>query len=197
MLKIVSIAATAVLVATSGFGAPDDPPPNIILVVADDIGRDWLSCYGSDHGTPHVDDLAKQGLRYQTVWSTPSGTPTHVTLLTGQYPFRHGWTQQHDVRRQGGTGLSWKRFTTFARVLRDHGYATAIAGQWQLNDQRQQTDALKQHGFDEHCLWTAAAQVRPKTRQRFRSGQLLTNGRRATVAFGPDEVNRFAIGFLQ
>jgi len=197
MLNMLPITAVAVFVATSGFAAATERPPNIVLIVADDIGRDWLSCYGADHGTPHVDELSKQGLRYRTAWSTPSGTPTRVTLLTGQYPFRHGWTQQHDVRRQGGVGLSWKRFTTFARVLRDHGYATAIAGQWQLNDLRQQADALKQHGFDEHCVWTVAAQGGQGTGQRFRTGQLLTNGRRAAERFGPDAVNRFAAQFVQ
>ena len=81
--------------------------PNIIFIMVDDMGRDWVSCYGAKHQTPNIDRLAEQGVRYETAWCTPICTPTRVTLLTGQYPFRHGWTQHYDVPRRGGEGLSW------------------------------------------------------------------------------------------
>ena len=197
MRSILRLTTSIVLIATAGTTLAADRPPNIILIVADDVGRDWLGCYGSHHKTPHVDTLARQGLQYQTVWSTPSSSSTRVTLLTGQYPFRHGWIMDHNVANQGGTGLDWKRFTTFARVIRDRGYTTAIAGQWQLNDLRRQTDALRHHGFDEHCVWTAAADIRQDKRQRFQDVQLLTNGRRVTVDFGPEAVSRFATEFIR
>ena len=61
--------------------------PNIILIMVDDMGRDWVSCYGAKHPTPNIDQLAKQGVRYETAWCTPICTPTRVTLLTGQYPY--------------------------------------------------------------------------------------------------------------
>ena len=127
--------------------------PNVILVMVDDLGRDWVSCYGAKHQTPNLDQLAKEGVRYETAWSMPIGTPTRVTLLTGQYPFRHGWTTHYDVPRQGGGGLRPDRFTTFARVLRDHGYSTVIGGKWQVNHLGKQPNVLKEHGFDEHCVW--------------------------------------------
>ena len=78
--------------------------PNIILIMADDVSRDWISCYGAQHETPHIDRLASQGLRFDTAWSMPICTPTRVTLLTGQYPFHHGWTKHYDVPRWGGDG---------------------------------------------------------------------------------------------
>ena len=145
--------------------------PNIILILADDMDRDRVSCYGSDHQTPHIDRLASQGVRYETAWCMPSRTPTRVTLLTGQYPCHHGWTQHYDVPRRGGEGLSPERVTTFARMLRDAGYATAIGGKWQMNHLGKQPNALKEHGFDEHYVWPRVD--------------------------GPDAVNAFLIDFIR
>ena len=144
-----------------------DDRPNIIFIMVDDMGRDWVSCYGAQHPTPNIDRLASQGVRYETAWCIPICTPTRVTLLTGQYPFRHGWTQHYDVPRWGGDGLKWTKFTTFARVLRDSGYATAIGGKWQINHLGKQPDALKKHGFDEHCVWMGVEADRPETKQRY------------------------------
>ena len=133
-------------------GASYARKPNVILIMADDLGRDWVGCYGATHQTPNLDRLAKEGVRYETAWSMPIGTPTQVTLLTGQYPFRHGWTTHYEVPRQGGEGLRPDRFTTFARVLRDNGYSTVIGGKWQVNHLGKQPNVLKEHGFDEYCV---------------------------------------------
>lgn len=171
--------------------------PNIILIMVDDMGRDWVSCYGAEHATPHIDRLAQQGVRYETAWCMPICTPTRVTLLTGQYPFRHGWTEHYDVPRWGGDGLRWTEFTTFARVLQDAGYATAIGGKWQINHLGKQPTALRQHGFDEHCVWMGVEAERPDTKKRYWEGRIMTNGQRETVAYGPDTINRFLIEFIQ
>ena len=171
--------------------------PNIILIMVDDIGRDWVSCYGAEHQTPNVDRLAKQGVRYETAWCTPICTPTRVTLLTGQYPFRHGWTRHYDVPRWGSEGLSWTKFTTFAGVLRDSGYVTAIGGKWQINHLGKQPDALKHHGFDEHCVWAGAEAGRKETEERYWGGHIITNSRRETVAYGPDKINEFLMDFIR
>jgi len=171
--------------------------PNIIFIMVDDMGRDWVSCYGAAHHTPNVDRLARQGVRYETAWCTPICTPTRVTLLTGQYPFRHGWVQHYDVPRWGGAGLRPDRFTTFARVLRDAGYATAIGGKWQINHLGKQPGILKQHGFDEHCVWPGVEAGRPETTERFWDGFLVTNGKRGKVPYGPDAINRFLVDFMK
>ncbi len=186
---------TSLLCLITAIASADDRP-NIILIMVDDMGRDWVSCYGAQHQTPNVDRLAKQGVRYETAWCTPICTPTRVTLLTGQYPFRHGWTQHYDVPRRGGDGLSWKKFTTFARALRDSGYVTAIGGKWQVNNLRKHAQALKEHGFDEHCVWPGAEAGFPETEKRFWNGHIMTNGRRETVLYGPDTINSFLIDFI-
>jgi len=171
--------------------------PNIIFIMVDDMGRDWVSCYGAAHQTPNIDRLAGQGVRYETAWCMPICTPTRVTLLTGQYPFRHGWVQHYDVPRWGGAGLRPDRFTTFARVLRDAGYATAIGGKWQINHLGKQADILKRHGFDEHCVWPGVEAGRPETIERFWDGFLVTNGKRGKVPYGPDAINRFLVDFIK
>ena len=171
--------------------------PNIILIMVDDMGRDWVSCYGSSHPTPNLDRLAERGLRYTTAWSNPICTPTRVTLLTGQYPYRHGWVDHYDVPRWGGLGLDWNRFKTFAKALQQSGYVTGIGGKWQINNLRTNPSALKMHGFDEHCVWTGAERGHPETDERYFGGYIMTNGERRLVSFGPDIVNDFAIDFIR
>ena len=126
----------------------------------------------------------------------PLSTPTRVTLLTGQYPFRHGWSHHYDVPLWGGEGLSWTKFEVFARVLRDSGYATAVGGRWQLNDLEKQPDALNQHGFDEHCVWVNAEEESGETDGRRWHSNIMTNGRRSSVSDGPDTINSFLVDFV-
>jgi len=173
-----------------------DGRPNIILIVADDIGRDWVSCYGAEHRTPNVDRLASEGVRYETAWCTPSSLSSQVTLLSGQYPFRHGWTRDYNVTQQDEKELSSNKSTTFVRVLRDSGYVTAVGGQWQVNLLPEKPNALKQHGFDEHCVFTNFKSQKLKPRTQNSSSQIMTNGRRSTVSDGPKAINSFLIDFM-
>ena len=172
--------------------------PNILIILADDLGREWLSCYGSEHTTPHIDALATGGVRFETCYATPLCTPTRHELLTGRYPFRTGWTTHHDAPRWGGQYFDWKREFTFARMLRDAGYATAIAGKWQVNDLRAQPQALREHGFGEHCLWPGFETGNPESEARYFDPFLQTNGKRGIRkgAFGPDVCREFLIDFM-
>jgi arylsulfatase A-like enzyme len=173
--------------------------PNIILFLVDDMGRDWVSCYGAAHRTPNVDRFAGQGVRFETAWSTPICTPTRIELLTGKYPFQSGWTDHYDVPRWGGKGFDWDREITFARLLKEAGYATAITGKWQVNDFRTHPDALRRHGFDEHCMWTGFETGNPASAKRFWDAFLQINGQRKTHEgeYGPDIVNQFARDFIR
>lgn len=175
----------------------DKRPPNIIVIMMGDIGRDWLSCYGSNHDTPNIDRLAENGLKYRTAWSAPTSTPARVSLLTGMYPFHHGWTRHYDVPRWGGDGLKPDRFTTFASILRDSGYSTGIAGQWLLNDLKSQPNALKEHGFDEYSIWTGDQHTTVELGEQNKNGYLIQHQVRRESPNTPDAVNQFALDFIQ
>ena len=89
--------------------------PNILFIMVDDLGKDWISCYGGDNiETPHIDALAAGGIKFNNAWSMPQCTPTRVTLLTGQYPCRTGWVNHWDVPRWGVGYFDWEHYTTFA-----------------------------------------------------------------------------------
>ena len=175
-----------------------DVKPNIIFIMVDDMGRDWISSYGASHPTPNVDRLAAQGIRFENCWCAPICTPTRMELLTGQYPFRTGWVRHHDVPRWGGKGFDWEKFTSFARVVKKAGYTTAIGGKWQINDFRKQPDALKRHGFDEHCVWTGwETGNAPPSSKRYWDGYIMTNGKREVHKHGSEAVNDFLIDFIR
>ena len=167
--------------------APEQP--NIIFVMVDDLGKDWISCYGAEGiQTPHIDHLAANGMRFHNAWSMPQCTPTRVTLLTGQYPWRTGWVNHWDVPRWGVGYFDWRSYTTFASILQSAGYATAIAGKWQINDFRLEPNALAHHGFDEWCVWTGFETGNPASRDRYADPYLHTRRGSQTRpgAFGPD-----------
>jgi len=199
-LKLTFLLLLLVICPFIGLAANQPPShPNIILIMIDDVGADWIGCYGAEQKTPQIDRLAEQGARFETAWATPLCSPTRVELLTGRYAFRTGWTKHHDVPRWGGKGLDWEREKTFARFLRDAGYATAIAGKWQINDLRKY-EALKLHGFDEHCVWTGYETGNaPPSDERYWNAYLQTNGKReiCTNRFGPDVVNEFTLDFVR
>ena len=131
-------------------------PPNILFIMVDDLGPEWISSYGAELiKTPRIDKLASGGMSFQNAYSMPQCTPTRATLLTGQYPFRHGWCNHWDVPRWGaGCHFDWKHNTSFATVLKPAGYVSCVVGKWQINDFRVQPLALKNHGFDHWCMWT-------------------------------------------
>lgn len=138
--------------------AADLPPrPNIVLILADDIGIEGLGCYGGvSYETPALDEMARTGIRFTHAYAQPLCTPTRVQLMTGKYNHRN-----------------WKAFgildpaeTTFAHVMHDAGYATAIFGKWQLQSydppdfpgaaaRRGTGMHPKDAGFDEYALFHA------------------------------------------
>ena len=175
-------------------------PPNIVFIMADDLGPEWLGCYGAAEPlTPRIDALAAGGTRFTAVWASPICTPTRVMLLTGQYPFRTGWTLHHDAPRWGGQYFDWRHYTTWPQLIRRRGYATAIAGKWQINDLKAQPRALENHGFDEHCVWTGYEAGNPASGERYFDPFVQENLDRGIRAgtFGPDVYAEFLIDFMR
>ncbi len=189
----------------ANLGTADEPqtadqrPPNIVLIMIDDMSFDWVGAYGGQGKTPRIDQLAREGLRFETCWCTPICTPTRMMLLTGRYPFRTGWIEHHDVPRWGGRGFDWEREICWARPVREAGYRTGIAGKWQINDLRVHPDALDRHGFDEHCMWPGYETGNPPSYERYWNGYYVTNGQRQVHEgrFGPDVANEFVRDFVR
>ena len=178
----------------------DRSRPNILFILTDDLGPEWLSCYGGQEvRTPNIDRLAEQGTLFRNCWATPLCTPTRMTLLTGRYPFRTGWINHHDVPRWGGPGFDPAREVAFPRLLREAGYATAVSGKWQINDLRTDPDILRKHGFDEHCMWPGFEEGNPGSEERYFDPYLQTNGQRKvhTGRFGPDVLADFTVDFMR
>ncbi len=188
----------SMLVAGTAWGMS----PNIVLIMVDDLGPEWISSYGGEGiETPNIDKLAEGGMLFRNAYSMPQCTPTRVTLLTGQYPFRHGWTNHWDVPRWGaGCHFDPVHNTSFARLLRDAGYVTAVAGKWQINDFRVQPRVLDRHGFDEWSVWTGGEGGNPVSDKRYWSPYVFTNREASKTydgKFGPDLYNQFLIDFVR
>lgn len=186
--------------ATQALAATPRRKPNILFIMVDDLGKEWVSCYGaSDIKTPHIDALAAGGMRMDNAYSMPQCTPSRVTLLTGQYPWRTGWVNHWDVPRWGVGYFDWKHHTTFARVMKTAGYVTAAAGKWQINDFRVTPDAMKKHGFDDWCMWTGYETGNRPSAERYWDPYINTPSGSRTVKgkFGPDVYCDFLVDFIK
>ncbi len=156
--------------------------PNIILILADDLGYECLGCNGStSYKTPNLDKLASTGLRFEHCYVQPLCTPTRVQLMTGQY----------NIRNYIRFGLLDPEAVTFANLLQKAGYATCITGKWQLSHG---FEGPKKFGFDEYCLWQLTR--RPP---RYANPGLEINGKTVDYKngeYGPDLVNAYALDFI-
>ncbi|MFK7790146.1 MAG: sulfatase-like hydrolase/transferase [Phycisphaeraceae bacterium] len=175
--------------------------PNILFIMVDDLGKEWIGSYGGEKiETPHIDQLAKDGMSFANAWSMPQCTPTRVTLLTGQYPFRHGWTNHWDVPRWGaGAHFDPTMNPSYPLVLRKAGYKTAAAGKWQIDDFRVEPRAMHEAGFDRWCMWTGYETGVKASRERFWNPYIAMDGKSKTRTgqFGPDVYCDFLVDFIK
>ncbi len=104
----------------------DGKKPNIIFILADDLGIGEVSCYGADnYKTPHIDKLAKEGIRFTHGYTPSLCGPSRTTILTGRYLFRTGGTNQDAVGQ-----IKPSAETLIPTVLKSAGYVTAAIGKW-------------------------------------------------------------------
>ena len=125
------ISAAALLSACSGGGSKNQSNPNVVFLIADDLGIGDLSCYGATKiHTPNIDRLASQGLQFANAYTTSStSTPTRFGILTGMYP----WRQENTGIAPGNSELIINtECTTMADMFKAEGYATAAVGKWHL-----------------------------------------------------------------
>lgn len=125
----------------------DTTRPNIVIIFTDDQGYQDLGCFGSpDIKTPHLDQMAREGIRFTNFYDAqPVCSASRAGLLTGCYPNRIGI---HGALGPGAKAMLSHEETTIAELVKPHGYATAIFGKWHLGDH---PDYLPtNHGFDEY-----------------------------------------------
>lgn len=120
-------------------------PPNILYIVADDLGWKDVGYHGSDIKTPNIDKLASGGTRLEQFYAQPMCTPTRASLMTGRYPFRYG-LQTAVIPSSHTYGLSTDEFL-LPQALKDAGYSTAIVGKWHLGHADKKYWP-RQRGFD-------------------------------------------------
>jgi len=178
--------------------------PNILFILLDDLGKEWISAYGAeDIKTPNIDELALTGMRFENAYSMPQCTPSRITLLTGQYPWRNGWVNHYDVPRLGHGGRYDPMLNpSFGKMLRDEGYVTCIAGKWQINDFRLEPEATVNAGFDEYCMWTGGENGSPSkepSQLRYWDPYIHTKEGSKTYKgqFGEDIFSDFIIDFMK
>lgn len=200
-LKLTVLFCCLVGHASADADEPAEAKPNIIFIMADDLGPEWIGCYGADDiQTPNIDRMAAEGMRFTSAYSMPKCTPTRVALLTGTYPFRNGWINHWDVPRWGaGCHFDPDKYTTFAEVMKSAGYKTAIAGKWQINDFRVQPNILADHGFDDWAMWTGYETGNKPSAERYWNPYVHTRQGSKTYPdqFGPDVYNDFLVGFMR
>lgn len=176
--------------------------PNIVFILLDNLGKDWIRSYGSqENQTPNIDQLCATGMKFRNFYVTPVCSTTRTMLLTGRFPFRTGWHTHHDSAIYGGGFFDWNRESCFAKLLRDSGYRTCISGKWQINDlfAPDQQNALAEHGFEDHCIWPEARPGLPGHKQRYWDPYVIRNGKKidANGRFGPDVFTDHSIEFIK
>lgn len=153
MKNIVRIIFTVVIAFGCGTSFSQKPSldkrPNIIIIMADDLGYSDLGCFGGEIKTPNLDKLASDGLRMTNMHNNARCCPTRASLLTGQYAHKVGLSINGNALTKNGA--------TIAELLKDNGYQTGMVGKWHLSDditkpsKEEQLNWLDHHGFaDDH-----------------------------------------------
>lgn len=123
--------------------------PNVLLILADDLGFADVGCYGSEIATPNLDALAKNGLRFRQFYNCTRCCPTRASLMTGLYPHQAGvGDMTGDSGYPGYRGHPQPNTVTIAEVLRAAGYHTSMVGKWHLSG-GPKTPRPTDRGFDE------------------------------------------------
>ena len=177
-----------------------DRPPNILLIMADDMGAEVLPAYGNTtHVTPHLDRMAKDGAVFENAYATPVCSPTRAMILTGLHPNRTGILERMDSPsdREAKKNRLPAHLKTFAQHFKEAGYATAIAGKWHLGSFETYPDQPASHGFDEHCLWVQHWGNQKRSRYfapcNWENEQFVEHPKKI---FGPDYYCDFLIDFM-
>ena len=163
---------TLLLISSLNLWAQKTERPNIVVILADDLGYSDIGCYGGEIKTPNLDTLAANGLRYKQFYNTSRCCPTRASLLTGLYPHQTGmgWMTVADMGRPAYSGDLNTECVTIAQVLKQSGYGTYMSGKWHVTATKYEEKGPKhnwpiQRGFDSFfgTLKGAGSYFKPKS----------------------------------
>lgn len=146
----------AVVALSTGVYHAQAKQPNIVVILADDMGYSDIGCYGGEIETPNIDRLARNGIRYKQFYNCARSCPSRASLLTGLYPHQAGmgWMAAADLQLPPYQGYLNRNCVTIAEVLKSAGYETHMSGKWHVSSDRQNEGNVldnwpNQRGFDE------------------------------------------------
>ncbi len=186
-LAIASFLLLSLVASRAAEEAKPAGKPNIIFILADDLGIGCVSSYGADHfKTPNIDALAKGGLRFEHCYASPLCGPTRALLMTGRYAYHTGMTGN-----ETGKSLKPANEVMMPRLLKSAGYVTAQCGKWhQLSLQP------GDWGFDEYLRFEGSGKYW-NTQKEAKTYTL--NGKEVPLKDGeylPDRMHEFAVDFI-
>ncbi|MEJ7826919.1 MAG: arylsulfatase [Segetibacter sp.] len=152
-IKIIQYFLSILLILTSSFlysqsASKVDKRPNIIIILADDMGFSDIGCYGGEIQTPNIDYLASKGLRFSQFYNASRCCPTRAALLTGLYNHQAGiGNMSFDQQQPGYRGYLTENTITIAELLRSGGYKTGMVGKWHVANTKPLPDKK------EHLAW--------------------------------------------
>lgn len=183
MRKISLLLLLAAITVFSPGAAQAERRPNIVLIMADDMGFECLAANGGEtYETPRLDALAASGIRFEHCHAQPICTPSRVQIMTGIY----------NNRNYVKFGVLDPEAKTFGHLFQKAGYKTVIAGKWQLEGG---FEAPYRFGFDEYCLWQLTR--RPP---RFPNPGFEINGKEVNFTggeYGPDVASDYLCDFFE
>jgi arylsulfatase A len=185
-LKVMGLGAASFAVpGCKSFSKEMRKRPNIVFIMADDIGQPVLGCYGgTSYETPNLDRLAATGIRFNHCYSSPVCAPSRVKIMTGRYGFRNYKAWGHIPPEE----------ITFGHVLKDVGYATAIAGKWQMVLQKTDPDHVTKMGFEENSVFGWHEGPKYHGPLIYENGKLRQEPQ---DRYGPDIFCQFIIDFIK
>jgi arylsulfatase A len=161
--------------------------PNILFILADDLGIDALHCFGSDqYATPHLDALAAGGMKFTHTYASPLCGPSRALILTGRYAFRTGATNQDKTGQ-----FTPEQETMMPKILKPEGYASAMIGKW-----GQLPLTPSDFGFDEYLTFKGSGiywNTQAKGKEYTRNGQQVEL---KDQEYMPDLMHGLAVDFI-
>ena len=178
--------------------------PNIVLILADDMGFSDIGCYGSEISTPNLDRLAQEGTRLKQCYNNGICAPSRASLLTGQFPHKAGigfFNQNLGIPAY--QGYLNKESLTLGEVLKNGGYSTYLCGKWHVGNDSAQW--ATQRGFDKFFGFIQGAlsffDTKPVLKGSHSSSQLYEGNKEFTITkkdhYLTDELTTKAIGYLK